>query len=141
MSRVCSGSHYRSDPVQVQSTSQAQGAHLGSASRGALELLSTECAPLPGKTTACPHARALRCLHRDASATHSQRESLVVGAQGPRKNSGSHIDASHSRQPLVKGERLVRYEVNAVMAGTNLTQCIPDYDQDIGVLGRVLRCH
>jgi len=38
-----------------------------------------------------------------------------VGAQAPRKNSGSHIDASHSRQPLVKGERLVRYEVNAVM--------------------------
>ena len=31
------------------------------------------------------------------------------------KNSRSHIDASHSRQPLVKGERLVRYEVNAVM--------------------------
>ena len=27
----------------------------------------------------------------------------------------SHIDASHSRQPLVKGERLVRYEVNAVI--------------------------
>ena len=39
----------------------------------------------------------------------------VVGAQGLRKNSRSHIDASHSRQPLVKGERLVRYEVNAVM--------------------------
>ena len=38
-----------------------------------------------------------------------------VGSQGPRKNLGSHIDASHSRQPLVKGERLVRYEVNAVM--------------------------
>ena len=38
-----------------------------------------------------------------------------VGDQGPRKNSGSHIDASHSRQPLVKGERLVRHEVNAVM--------------------------
>jgi hypothetical protein len=33
-----------------------------------------------------------------------------------RKNWGSHIDASHSRQPLVKGERLVRYEVNAVIA-------------------------
>ena len=32
-----------------------------------------------------------------------------------RKNWRSHIDASHSRQPLVKGERLVRYEVNAVM--------------------------
>ena len=33
----------------------------------------------------------------------------------PRKHYGSHIDASHSRQPLVKGERLVRYEVNAVI--------------------------
>ena len=31
------------------------------------------------------------------------------------KNWESRIDASHSRQPLVKGERLVRYEVNAVM--------------------------
>ena len=40
---------------------------------------------------------------------------FVVGTQGPRKNWRSHIDASHSRQPLVKGERLVRYEVNAVM--------------------------
>ena len=39
----------------------------------------------------------------------------IVGSQGSRKNSNSHIDASHSRQPLVKGERLVRYEVNAVM--------------------------
>ena len=38
----------------------------------------------------------------------------------PRKNSGSHIDASHSRQPLVKGERLVRYEGNAVMC-----MCVP----------------
>ena len=32
-----------------------------------------------------------------------------------RKNWWNHIDASHSRQPLVKGERLVRYEVNAVI--------------------------
>ncbi len=39
-----------------------------------------------------------------------------VGTQGSRKNLGSHIDASLSRQPLVKGERLVRYEVNAVMS-------------------------
>ena len=31
------------------------------------------------------------------------------------KNCDSHVDASHSRQPLAKGERLVRYEVNAVM--------------------------
>lgn len=40
---------------------------------------------------------------------------IVVGTRRSLKNSGSHIDASHSRQPLVKGERLVRYEVNAVM--------------------------
>ena len=43
---------------------------------------------------------------------------LLLGPK-PRKNSGSHIDASHSRQPLVKGERLVRNEVNAVMIYTN----------------------
>jgi hypothetical protein len=40
---------------------------------------------------------------------------MFVGPSKVRKNSGSHIDASHSRQPLVKGERLVRHEVNAVM--------------------------
>ena len=50
--------------------------------------------------------------------------SMFVGAQRPRKNSGSHIDASHSRQPLVKGERLVRYEVNAVM--------LPDWRMQAG---------
>ena len=47
-----------------------------------------------------------------------------VGARKPRKNSGSHIDASHSRQPLVKGERLVHHEVNAVMLEHgSLQQC------------------
>ena len=39
----------------------------------------------------------------------------LLGTRSPRKNSISHIDASLSRQPLVKGERLVRLEVNAVM--------------------------
>ena len=39
----------------------------------------------------------------------------TVGSQGPLVKPGSHIDASHARQPLVKGERLVRYEVEAVM--------------------------
>ena len=32
----------------------------------------------------------------------------MLGNQVPLKNFGSHIDASLSRQPLVKGERLVR---------------------------------
>ena len=35
--------------------------------------------------------------------------------EGSTKNCVSHIDVSHSRQPLVKGERLVRYEVNTVI--------------------------
>ena len=38
-----------------------------------------------------------------------------VGEYTPAKIVKSHIDASLSRQPLVKGERLVRYEVNAVI--------------------------
>ena len=42
----------------------------------------------------------------------------LVGARKLPKNWWSHIDASLSRQPLVKGERLVRYEVNAVMLRT-----------------------
>jgi hypothetical protein len=43
-----------------------------------------------------------------------------------RKNCYSHIDASLSRQPLVKGERLVRGEVNAVMAVLDLLEA--DYE-------------
>ena len=35
--------------------------------------------------------------------------------EAPQKKSRSHTDAPHARQPLVKGERLVRYAVNAVM--------------------------
>ena len=57
--------------------------------------------------TDCIAAHGYRYAHARA---HDE-----VGAPEPCKNSGSHIDASHSRQPLVKGERLVRYEVNAVM--------------------------
>ena len=38
---------------------------------------------------------------------------VSVGTRRFRKNWRSHIDASHSRQPLVKGEGLVRAEVNA----------------------------
>ena len=53
-------------------------------------------------------------IHMEAANQQASSKS-IVGSQSPRKNLGSHIDASHSRQPLVKGERLVRYEVNAVM--------------------------
>ena len=47
----------------------------------------------------------------------------------PRKNSRSHIDASLSRQPLVKGERLVRYEVNAVMCKDGSKNRAPTYEE------------
>ena len=47
-----------------------------------------------------------------------------------RKNWESHIDASHSRQPLVKGERLVRYEVNAV-----ILECDSEADDQGGTRG------
>ena len=47
-----------------------------------------------------------------------------VGAQLP-KNGANHIDAHHSRQPLVKGERLVRYEVHAVIVSVlQLMECV-----------------
>ena len=41
----------------------------------------------------------------------------------PRRNRRSHIDASHSRQPLIKGERSVRYEVNTVILEHCLQLC------------------
>ena len=43
------------------------------------------------------------------------RVALLRVGDYPLKNNGSHIDASLSRQPLVKGERLVRAEMNAVI--------------------------
>ena len=68
-----------------------------------------------------------------------------VGTLGPRKNSGSHIDASLSRQPLVKGERLVRYEVNAVIHCIiqllifKLITCLSWWSPQVWEAGRVAR--
>ena len=58
------------------------------------------------------HTRPPRHRHK--------RQSKYWGIK-PRKNSEIHIDVSHSRQPLVKGERLVRYEVNTVMKARQRT--------------------
>ena len=57
------------------------------------------------------------CQHPTRTSIIEVQERSFAQLLGPkpRKNSGSHIDGSHSRQPLVKGERLVRNEVNAVM--------------------------
>ena len=55
-------------------------------------------------------------IHRIAQQfCHRRKLVYLLGSCDPSKIQSSHIDASHSRQPLVKGERLVRYEVNAVM--------------------------
>ena len=60
------------------------------------------------------HGLPDRAVAQHAWAGH-RTDTVPRWGHRPRKNSGSHIDASLSRQPLVKGERLVRYEVNAVM--------------------------
>ena len=59
------------------------------------------------------------------SHTHKHSQQMYdVGAQLP-KNGANHIDAHHSRQPLVKGERLVRYEVHAVIVSVlQLMECV-----------------
>jgi hypothetical protein len=49
------------------------------------------------------------------SRSGAERQVVEHWGARPRKNSEIHIDVSHSRQPLVKGERLVRYEVNTVI--------------------------
>ena len=61
-----------------------------------------------------PYTR--RCRRGRRRSQPKSISHMLLGALSSRKNSISHIDASLSRQPLVKGERLVRYEVNAVMA-------------------------
>ena len=55
----------------------------------------------------------------------------IVGTRRSRKSCGSHIGAAQPRQPLVKGERLVRYEVSAVMVqaasgATSPSECLQD---------------
>ena len=56
-------------------------------------------------------------ISHTAACTHH------VGAHGLRKKSKTHIDASHLLQPVVKYERLVRYEVNAAMRNGADAQC------------------
>ena len=58
----------------------------------------------------------------DPTHTHCDISHHIVGDY-PLKNNGSHIDASLSRQPLVKGERLVRAEMNAVINKNATTTC------------------
>ena len=54
-------------------------------------------------------------LRGSRGSMFARTATLVLLDIAVHKNWESHIDASHSRQPLVKGERLVRYEVNAVI--------------------------
>ena len=71
---------------------------------------------IPEEETSCTHfadANRSQCHYPSGIIAPA----LVPWGWGgkPHKNSKSHIDVSLSRQPLVKGERLVRYEVNTVM--------------------------
>ena len=67
---------------------------------------------------------------RRLSAPPPPKACVSLGLQ-PRKNSRIHIDVSHSRQPLVKGERLVRYEVNTVKPYPD-DPCRPHCDDNLG---------
>ena len=75
--------------------------------------LSSKCNAMP---IGSPKSRS-RPNYRECAAPYHR-----VGDE-PLKNNGSHIDASLSRQPLVKGERLVRAEMNAVINITATTIC------------------
>ena len=65
--------------------------------------------------TTLDHSRKAEKVRESKLREHTHLTAESVGILRSRKNLISHIDASLSRQPLVKGERLVRYEVNAVM--------------------------
>ena len=106
------------------------------ASDTVIHLLNSACGGMPiypvdgGRAVKCTGAPAVRKLQSTVLASaapeavgavgvllHKQVRSTVHGWNiRSAKIQISHIDASHSRQPLVKGERLVRHEVNAVMA-------------------------
>jgi hypothetical protein len=64
----------------------------------------------------CPVVGSGTCLGWTSRYIEYARQENADWGGMPRKNSEIHIDVSHSRQPLVKGERLVRYEVNTVIS-------------------------
>ena len=70
----------------------------------------------------CVTAR-LRATDRPSSAG-SNWFSVRWSSELP-KNCMSHIDASHSRQPLVKGDRVVRYEVKLLVSHETSKQRSP----------------
>ena len=83
-------------------------------------LLEVTCSCLP-----CPPAAERRQRSPSefelALVVSDELYTKINGTRRSLKHSGSHIDASHSRQYLVQGERLVLYEVNAAMS--SLTRC------------------
>ena len=78
-------------------------------------LTSALTSALTTALTSAPNLRPNPASHVFCITELCDESDLSLLGPKPRKKSGSHIDASHSRQPLVKGERLVRNEVNAVM--------------------------
>ena len=130
LSKLSLKDHCSRDPVQVQS---GQTCMLGMARdrEGEAAHLDTRCMLLHrrfpcgthvgGSCPVCFWWRRWRQHNALAQAwaiawhIESYPAEFVKLGQESRKNSEIHIDVSHSRQPLVKGERLVRYEVNTVM--------------------------
>ena len=71
--------------------------------------------PAPAAPAECDHKTYSARARRAALAVTSTSSRKHGWGTSPHTNSEIHSDVSHSRQPLVKGERLVRYEVSTVM--------------------------
>ena len=110
LSKNCLEDHCSRDPVQVQSKG-IRGVRCGLQSRASEKIIGNK---------RCKQRLPLvyfrpRLVGQRRRAGVPTGGVLVCWDMKSHKNSEIHIDVSHSRQPLVKGERLVRYEVNTVM--------------------------
>jgi len=76
----------------------------------------TSWPPLASCQELCPAAQACQGTPDGPRTWRCHESTVIVESVSSPNNRDSHIDASLPRQPLVKGERLVRPEVNAVMS-------------------------
>ena len=86
----------------------------------------TSWPPLASCQELCPAAQACQGTPDGPRTWRCHESTVFVESVSSPKNRDSHIDASLSRQPLVKGERLVRPEVNAVIFTRSDRVAAPD---------------
>ena len=119
-------------------------------SQKAEKVWRTVCGVWKPSIFACPYIRSHRRARTDmcsgqhlfpylAGARASDRMEALRRSEGtrPYKNCLRHIDVSHSRQPLVKGERLMRTERKTATIPSRpvhylATSCVAIYTATIG---------